>query len=57
MTSQAREAGPAIAIVAHFDSYGISPHLAKSANSNGSGVAALLELARILSKLVVILVS
>lgn len=51
LTSQSREAGPAIAIVAHFDSYGISPHLAKSANSNGSGVAALLELARILSKL------
>lgn len=49
--SQSREASPSIAIVAHFDSYGISPHLAKSSNSNGSGVSALLEIARLLSKL------
>jgi Zn-dependent M28 family amino/carboxypeptidase len=52
MLSQGRETNPSIAIVAHFDSYGIAPHLAKSANGNGSGVAALLEIARLLSKLV-----
>jgi len=51
MLSQGRETNPSIAIVAHFDSYGIAPHLAKSANGNGSGVAALLEIARLLSKL------
>jgi len=51
LTTQSRESNPSIVLVAHFDSYGISPHLATSTNSNGSGVAALLEIARLLSKL------
>lgn len=42
---------PTIAIVAHYDSYGIAPYLSYGANSDASGVVAVLELARILSKL------
>jgi len=40
-----------IAIVAYWDSFGIAPELANGSDSNGSGVSALLELARLFSKL------
>ncbi|CAD5118444.1 DgyrCDS7151 [Dimorphilus gyrociliatus] len=42
---------PTIALVAHYDSTGIAPGLAKGADSNASGVIALLEIARLFSKL------
>nr|XP_039257642.1 nicalin-1-like [Styela clava] len=42
---------PTIAIVAHYDSYGIAPYLSYGANSDASGVVAVIELSRILSKL------
>lgn len=42
---------PTIAIVAHYDSFGIAPMLSYGANSDASGVVALLEIARVLGKL------
>ncbi|XP_015924730.1 BOS complex subunit ncln isoform X2 [Parasteatoda tepidariorum] len=42
---------PTVAIVAHYDAYGVAPALSFGTDSNASGVAALLELARMLSRL------
>lgn len=42
---------PTIAIVAHYDTFACAPALAVGADSNGSGAAVLLQLARIFAKL------
>ncbi|XP_063242605.1 BOS complex subunit NCLN [Bacillus rossius redtenbacheri] len=42
---------PTVAVVAHYDSFAVAPDLALGTDSNGSGVAMLMELARIFSRL------
>ena len=42
---------PTVAIVTHYDAYGVVPTLSHGVDSTGSGVVAMLELVRIFSKL------
>ena len=49
--SQNGSPNPIIAIVAHYDTLGIISDLPQGINSNGSGIIALLELIRIISKI------
>lgn len=47
----AEEKLPTIAIVTHYDSMGVAPELSFGADSNASGIAMLLEIARLFSAL------
>lgn len=42
---------PTIAVVAYYDSFGVAPELSFGADANGSGLAILMELARLFSHL------
>ncbi|XP_039622695.1 nicalin-1 isoform X1 [Polypterus senegalus] len=42
---------PTIVLVAHYDSFGVAPWLSYGADSNASGISAILELARLFSRL------
>jgi hypothetical protein len=46
----AKEKSPTLAFVTHYDSAGIAPGLVSSSDSNGSGIAALLELFTVFQK-------
>jgi hypothetical protein len=45
------DSAPIVAVVAHYDSFAAAPELAFGAEENGAGVVALLEVARIFSRL------